>query len=1385
MVPLKLARARSLWSFFVRGAATFAIAAGTVLVALGSPAAPAQAASSGDFNLLDIINALSSKNIQQAMAQYPVPFAIVTRTTASSACPVLGGVVELITVFRAGAGKKIDTDACLATGRGGSDIEVQVEQILPTATTPFRLRLTILRIDSPGGQTALELARDLTAVVAFPMDAFNPETLAAPPYLFWGYSTRENTAATCGTPCSKFIPQSEQLVFAPNVFGGTVHTLGMTLNSSGTPDSVRFLGGLYQNQLALEAPPPGATILDLNASSVRLTKPVPATATLSLDTSELFSPTPDLSKVSVTWSASALTTAVITFDETVGAATDPSAPHYMDSITIDRLPTSEVLSLELDLNGVPPTFKIHHVGNSVIGSVIVDRTQSNNAAEQRLTLTGVPLQADATLKADGLTGTFGPLNAAVNTPALGSAVLDLYANNGLLGSTFKRAQAKIEVIPDFFIQWTAGATLHVTAGAAIPGDSIGFVGAAMSTQDMPLPPVGGPPGVNPFPVIWDPNPSSHLGDTDRDHVLALEDGVDGPRTGFRFAAGLAQLQNVTLDLTAATPDAAFNITLAAANHMKMRLYIDKNTATVLPHTKNVRVDCDIHDVPVWMILTSTNFSNQWQYTAASTIEQITCSGVIGTLEFELLMQNVPSSMTLDYDPANHFNLTIPGGQQLGLFQLTFYDPFGIDGTASTGLFGVEELRHARARVAQVPSINSTWTYGAGPFSFNFATPGGILGSAELRGSVRDDGGLNNIPVAPASVGASDDYAQLQDQGTSGTMQKLFGFRVVDLDTASFSMTAAGAVSLNYASTAAHPLRIFWNTHETSVLTGPDKRINATLNVLNLPATVNFSSNFRTQLSYTASSGVAEINLTADIGLVQGDSSVQTTHVDGLLTGLPATVTYALVPATEGSATLTMSAPITRAMVELTSDTRILNEPYKHILVDVHDIPANWSALWGLAPNPHASLSTSSPLGPVSVVVSRDTKANTPSKYNVFTAAGGAVQYTPFAREIDRRYFRQGVGGTGDLNLPSGREAVFMDRLDGLYNTTTQLAGATTEDHVIYRKNSGGDLDFLSIRGTGFQCISAQIGPGSLQCQATTVGAGELNASLNIPSPGATHPVYVGIEDPVGTFLTVDVPNLPATTDVLVSTSKANVDFNTDPGGTSAKIIVYKGPLPMANDGDDALKVIITNPPSFIHANWDLGFPGAIHFDVSNAVEVAVLSESSGSRTVGDFVVGDLDATWGFESGTDTEKCTIDLPPECGVYLNIVKATFSFSASPAIDGFLSTYDRIGSPSELSPSCTPACAHGSSEFVPRVSVLVDDFSHFAASAQLQVCLIGICPIGVILPDTDITTDLLGSFNFDWWDLGGGFLDFFGDPDYIDNNPWDLWPVDHSQNSHYLPF
>ena len=57
--------------------------------------------------------------------------------------------------------------------------------------------------------------------------------------------------------------------------------------------------------------------------------------------------------------------------------------------------------------------------------------------------------------------------------------------------------------------------------------------------------------------------------------------------------------------------------------------------------------------------------------------------------------------------------------------------------------------------------------------------------------------------------------------------------------------------------------------------------------------------------------------------------------------------------------------------------------------------------------------------------------------------------------------------------------------------------------------------------------------------------------------------------------------------------------------------------------------------------------------------------------------------------------------------------------------------------------------------------------------------------LIPQLDINTDLLGSFNLDWWDMGGDPEAILGDPDYITNDPWDFWPLGHSQDDHLFPF
>jgi len=1301
------------------------LAALLLALALGSAARPATLGhaqisppSPGDFNLLDVLNKLSASSIQQALAQYPVPFAIITRSSNPSAP---GGVVEQITAFKAGSPKQIDVDNNGATGQGGHDIQVLVEQLLGP---PFQLRLTITALPDSKGN----IAPDLTAIIAFPMDPFNSESLAAPPYLFWGYDTRANPA-----PESKFIPASEQLVFTPNVFGGTVHSLGMALTSSGTPDSVKFLGGLYQNQLALNPPPPGASILDLNDSGLRLT-PVPATASLTLDTSELLGAPANASQVALTWAASSPTKAELTFDEGVGASGSPSAT-FTDTITVDQMPTSEALSINLNLGASPPTFSVHHAGNSVINSVVVDRTESTGTREQKFTFTGVPLTADLALQANKLSATFGPASGAQNTPTLGSAVIDLIDGSpgGLFGLNMKRAEAKLLSVPDFSINWNNSTTLPtVSAGVTKPGDFIGFVGVAMAAKDT-------------FPAIWTANPMSD-GPTTLDHVVAFEDDT----AGFRWALGFAKLQSVTLNLNTADPTTAFQIGLAAANHMTLRLAINAG-ATVLPHSMgDVNINCQIHDVPRSMNLTGTNFRDQWQYTASDPIASITCSIQIGTLTCSLAIGSLPKAMKIDYAAAGHFNLTItdPVGGKLGLYQLICDDT--TNGLAGTdGFFGVR-LKHARVRVEQAPSLTSSWSYGSA-YAINVDALGSTIGSIEAAGALVD--------ISPPAIAtAGSDYANLVDQGTSGP-EKKFGFRVLDLGKLSFSDGNSGGVSFNYQTAAAHPLYAVWNTDITSTLTGPNLGLNATLSLLNLPASVNFSSDFSTQLSLTASGGLNEIDVTADITQTGGF----VTHVVGQITGVPTSVTYSFTPAVEGSASLTLSNPITHVMVELTSNQGILKGEYKHILLDVQNIPANWNAAWGIAPSPHATLTAGAALGTVAIIVSRDVKSNTPSNYSPFTAAGGSIQYSAFARTIDQRYFDQGVGGA------AVRDPIFMGRLDNLYNSTTQLA--PNEDHLIYRRNGAGQLDFLSVRFTGFKAASLSVDPVNLKALA----------HVEIPS-AAAHPFYLALENTAGTFLTVNVPNIPSTMDADVdlgstSSGHANVDFSASPG----TITIYQGPLPGASDGQKALKVILTNTPTSVHASYNIGFPGNIALTTSNPVEIALLTQDNGGRFVADFVAPSMSANWGFSTGDTDTKCQ-GIPPECGVFYIVATAFFDFEAASPIDGFLTSYDFIGSPASLNPA---GPAPNANEYVPRVSVIANDFTHFKASAGVEICLVGICPTLVPQPFINIDTDLLGSFDFDYWDLGGGFLNFLGHADYIDNNPWHFWPLLHDPNDHYLPF
>ncbi len=1311
--------------------------------------------SPGDFNLLNVLNKLSSRDVQQAMSHFPVPFAVLTRSSNPNAP---GGFVETVNVFKSGSPKRIDVDGNNSTGRGGKDIDVKVEQLLGP---PFQLQLTINRLTPPSGN----IAPDLTVVVAFPTDAFNDEILDAPPYLFLGYTTRENEPGQ-----TAFIPQIEQIVFTPNVIGGTIHDIQLTLNSSDTPDSVQYLSGFYQNEIALDPPPPGASLLDLASSSLRLT-PVPTTATLSLDTSEIFTPTPSLSEIALSWTASDLTTAELTFEDNIGSSDMPTET-YQNVITIDQMPTQETITATLDLGNAPPMFTLAQDGNSDIDAVAIDRQQTNGNANQTCTFTDVPQQTNWVLQANSLTASFGPPDNVQNSPALGSAICDFSDDGGLLNSDFKRAQSQMLTVPDVNMNWnTFNAAPTISANTINAGDYVGFVGVSMATGDV-------------FPEIWDPNPSSHPGEGDMDHVFAFEDDADG----FRFAAGFAQLVEATYNFNSNNISTAYDIELFNPNHLTLELFIDKDNATVLNSDKNVDIKCEIHDVPRLMNLTDTNYMDRWNYTASDRIDSVTCSGKIGTKDFVLTIGDLPTMMSIDYQGGDHLNLTVPVGDKLGLFDLFCHDPNGLDGTEV--LFG-KELRYAQARIEDAPTMAATWANNAASFDYNFVTPnmGETLGLVKLLGAVNDIG-------TPPGATNNKHFAYLIDEGANGEQE--FGVQFHKLDTANLSKSSAGNLNFDFNGTQGRPLHVSWQTSLDSQLTGPDKGINAKLNIIDLPGTINFFSNFSTKFNYDANSTISTINSSADIKLANG--AVEETHIDTLLTELPAHIALNIVPVSVvGSVSFDSSSTTGLLRVEMTSQTSILNEDYRHIFLELEDIPADWDAKWGITPNEHISFSTADnqPLGSVSLILSKDDAASTDMKYESFTSAGGKIQYTDFAREVDRRYFRLGDGDDEQ------REEVFMKKLDGLdgnggiYGTTTKLDKDENEDHIIILEritNNGSEIHFVSIYSTQVQCLSWQKGPGSEQCvedEDDPIIEDEINFSFLIPDQ-SVHPFYVGIQESSGKFLTVQIEDVPDTTRaVLNPEGRANIDLSSSPG----EITVFYGPLPMANDGNEALKIIMRNTPSFVHLNWSLGLPGEIEMDTSNTFEILFLAQDSNDRMVFNLFAEDMTLQWNLEtSDSEIPRCIeagpIPIPIMCSVFIDFIKASMNFEAAPAIDGFMSAYENITNVELLTP---PGPAPGATEYVPVFSALVKDFGRLKAEVGITMCVIP-TPVplpphpdclGPFIPKPFGNAHLNGLINLDWWDQGGGPFNMFQEPDYTDNDPWHLFEPFHSHGGHLFPY
>jgi hypothetical protein len=1252
----------------------------------------------GEVTLLDNINSIPLNEIQTALDHYPVPYVVVCQ--AGSGPPVVANQ-------RAGSPKRVDCDTSKTTGKGGDDLQVEVN----TELTPVpHLRLNINRLG------VAPFATNVKALIAFPWDAFNAELgLPAGPNLFIGYQT-----TTAGGGVGGIAPLNEEIQFTPNVVAGTTHTFHTTMLTTGASNPLRFQAGHFDGTNL-------TGILNADAMSA-LVEPVPASIDLGLGVSEsVLSPGPGGTDTSLdlTWDASAASK--VTFEYLEEESAPGGAADYQTTLTVDQMPTHEHLQLHLD--EAAKTMTLNHSASAPINAVTLTRTRNDG-----LTIVGtagdVPTSVALTV---GLSGT-ATLDVNANTLDLSLKATEdggFLNTSGFLGYNVGYVEAKVLNAPDLTAAYLP-ADDKFTVQATNPGESIGAVQLVIGDDDdLELAPA------------W--------GFADR-HVFSLiDDGTHGTA-----AARIVHVTKATLDLDPSPTGEVYDVETGEA--APMNAYIETTPTSNLIPGHDILADCHIFDMPFGKTHFEIDLPTTFSYTTnpPQGIGDVGCLGHVDSLNFDVALGDLPAVFAFDFDPAGHLTVkaedgTGPNTDFVGVATVRLWDPTAAGLPSSNAVFG-EALHDARARADHIPSFHGTWATGGGSTAVDYHSDSAANFLGGVQVDVATEVGLDPLPVASTSA---HDYGRFVDHG-AGDLRELaagvFGIRSFTYA----SNDAARTLETHYRANAAHQLDATFDSRFGGRFF-PSYDIDATLTVDSIPASIDLSTDLATNFDYTASSAITSIALVGDIDITNDSNPANSTHVAASVDGLPAAAALHVTPTATGNATFTMSSPIDAISFDLTGAQGVFGNAIKQVHFLIDHIPANWTADWDSTGGNVTAVGDH--VNQISLIVSKELPASNDAQRAPFLAPGGAISYTPWLREIDRQWARTGVGSADT------RETHFMSRLDDIYTSTENLDSG--EDRVLYIP-SGGSLKYLEVQLSNLQ-------GGSFHSTSTTA-----NASFTDPFTG-DHPVFVGIGQANGDFLTIGLQNLPDQIDFdAVAENPGHVHF--DSNEPIGRVALYQGPLPSAGEGS-ATKFIVVSVPSSMHLDWNFGVNGNASFTASSQVEIRFLRQDGGTRIVSAFNFQNLSLSYGIKTGELSESdCWPPFDEPCNENVVVVEGSASFTANPGINGMLLVYDH-GSTEDANGISSPG-----STYRPELSFLLKNLTSISASAGIRVCYLPLglppCLPGVPLPYFGFSVSA-DAANVDFWDNGGGPLDILGDPDYVSNDPWNLYPLLYSESNRIDPF
>ncbi|CAN5550658.1 hypothetical protein BH23CHL2_BH23CHL2_01020 [soil metagenome] len=1249
--------------------------------------------------------------------------------------------VPYVVVAQAGSGPPV-----IANNRAGAPTRVDADSSKSTGNGGHDIEVEVNT--ELGANNALRLdinrignapyASNLKVLIAFPFDAFNSESLPGAPNLFIGYET-----TAVGGGVGGVAPLTETIVFTPTTLAGTTHAFTTAMTTSGATNPLRFIMGHFD----------GTNLTGiLNAAAMSaLVEPVPAsiTTTVSVDESAL-SPGPGgtYSSFDIDWTASA--PAKVTFDYIEEESVPGGDADYGTQLIFDQMPTNEHLSLVLD--EAAETLELQHTASAVVDSITFSHRR-DDGLDVTGSATDVPTSVSLTLDLDGA----ATLDVNANT-------LDLqvtaeqdggFAGTGdFFGYLIGYLEIGLVDAADLTAAWDAS-TRSFSVQATNAGEEIGAISLlAGDDSQLELPP--GSPGP------WT--------DTGR-HVFSLvDDGSHGT-----VAGRLANVVTANLSLTTATLTESFNLTTSEPTPLTAYL---KTSPAPPPGSsivigKDIEATCKLEDVPSGAVVVTVKLPDDVKINLPEPIETVHCFGHIDSLNFDVLASKVPKIAEWKFDPSGLLKIkaedgTGPNSAEIGAVAIRFWDntPTGLPYGSS--LFG-EPLKDARARGDKIPSMTATWSDAAGSTKVDVAPDANTRTIGGVQVSVSTNVEFNGpLPEADSTSGH---YLRFVDGG-SGQKKSIqagaFGIKKVDFDSndtqvdAIFNADLARNLEIRYDS--AFGGRFF-----------PNYDVDMKLEVLKSPATLEVHTNLKESLSWVGSAPISTVKLSGKLDLTNNNNAEDLTDVFVSVDNVPSSVSLDF-DATNGQGSATANGQIERVIVELKSDGKIFGTKYKWFNAAVDGINTNWMFVANINPQAktgYAKVESSQPLGTVSIVLSNETKAASADNLDPFKNVdpNRLVARSGFQKVIDDRYFAVGI----------------QQRLSDLYQTTFRLDGNPLEDHVVVR--SFDSMDFTAIQFTGFKGLEADITETSAK------------ATLKAPSSG-THPLFVGYQSSASKYLMVQVEDVPdeITVDVLAD-QHAYFDASSSPG----RIDAYQGPLPFAGEATNALRAILKNTPSSVHLDYgDLdSFPGGGSFQASQQFEAVVLVQDSSSRIVAGLQMEDFSVNYGLDGLGYTPCDPVDFEIETldtcyGIFrlqggINALGDVSNQGAS----GFFVLYDLAGTPQALVGG--DAVAADGAEYVPRLTFLLDNFTSFSSSFEIQfdpLAIPGATPLWPIDVELNINGPNADAFVFDFWDLGFDGVCFtppFSDevcaganpPDYIDNNPWHIVPLFHGSGSHFDPY